>query len=90
MLSVNLNTVESLIFPVGRLCRFKIEAYGWGLLIALTLFIFFGGVKMTVFQGATVALMCFLTVFAALGGVYLLVKAITLLFRAFSQEGKEA
>ncbi len=42
---------------------------------------------MTVFQGAAVAMMCFLTVFAALGGVYLLVKAITLLLRAFG--GKE-
>ncbi len=42
---------------------------------------------MAVIQGAAVALMCFLTVFAALGGVYLLVKAITLLLGVFLRKG---
>ncbi|HWS29476.1 MAG TPA: hypothetical protein VN512_05100 [Clostridia bacterium] len=43
---------------------------------------------MTVSEGWAVAAMCFLTVFLALGGVYVLMKALSALLGAFSRERK--
>ncbi len=46
---------------------------------------------MSVVEGTAVALVCIFTVFAALGGLYALIKAISLLLRALERKtGKEA
>jgi len=43
---------------------------------------------MTISEGSAVAAMCFLTVFLALGGVYVLIKALSALLNAFTRERK--
>lgn len=43
---------------------------------------------MTVLEGSAVAAMCFLTVFLALGGVFVLMKVLSALLGAISRERK--
>ncbi|HWR18473.1 MAG TPA: hypothetical protein VN608_02555 [Clostridia bacterium] len=43
---------------------------------------------MTVLEGSAVAAICFLTVFLALSGLYVLIKVLSAMLSAFSRERK--
>jgi hypothetical protein len=43
---------------------------------------------MTILEGSAIAVMCFLTVFLTLGGLYVLIKMLSTLLSAFSRESK--